>query len=85
MRKFRQSIYESEQVYLKKWLVLKRHEAKLTQRELAVKLQVVHSLVGKIEKDERRLDVIEFITYCKGLNADPCELLSSALPDQTNT
>ncbi len=77
MIKFRQSIYESDQVALREWLVQKRHNANLTQRELAEKLQVVHSLVGKVEKGERRLDVIEFITYCNGLNADPCELFHS--------
>lgn len=75
MKKFRLSIYEPEQLYLRKWLVEKRHEAKLTQRDLAEKLQVVHSLVGKVEKGERRLDVIEFITYCNGMNADPCEFV----------
>ena len=82
MKKFRLSIYDSEQVCLREWLVQKRHDAELTQRELAEKLQVVHSLVGKVEKGERRLDVIEFITYCNCIKADPCELLRSI---QNNT
>jgi transcriptional regulator with XRE-family HTH domain len=58
----------------REWLINKRKEAGLTQRQLAERLEVVHSLIGKVEKGERRLDVIEFITYCKALNADPNEL-----------
>ncbi len=77
MSKFRLSIYEPEQLFLRDWLVKKRNEAKLTQRELAAELQVVHSLVGKVEKGERRLDVIEFITYCKALKADPSEFINA--------
>ena len=76
MRKFRLSIYDPEQVLLRNWLVEKRTNAKLTQRGLAKKLDSVHSLVGKIEKGERRLDVVEFITYCKGMDADPCEYIN---------
>ena len=75
MKKFRQSIYEPDQLLLRDWLVTKRNEEKLTQRQLAEKLQVVHSLIGKVEKGERRLDVIEFLTYCNALNADPGEFI----------
>ena len=74
MKPFRLPIYDPEQVLLRSWLIEKRHSAKLTQRGLAEKLQVVHSLVGKVEKGERRLDFIEFLTYCEGLKADPQEV-----------
>ena len=76
MGKFRISIHEEEQDFLRKWLVSHRKEAGLTQRELAKRLGVVHSLVGKVENGERRLDVVELVTYCIGLNADPCRLVS---------
>ena len=75
MKKFRLSIYDPEQVFLREWLVSKRKEAKLTQRDLAEKLEVVHSLVGKVEKGERRLDIIEFISYCEAMDTDPCEFI----------
>jgi len=75
MAKFRRSIYEPEQVFLREWLVTKRNEAKLTQRGLAEQLDVVYSIVSKVEKGERRLDTIEFITYCQAMNADPAEFL----------
>ncbi len=71
MKKFRQSIYDPQQVLLRTWLVEKRKEIGLTQRQLANRLNVVHSLVGKVEKGERRLDVIEFNTYCQSLNVSP--------------
>lgn len=71
MNKFRLSIYEPEQVLLRNWLIEKRKDAELTQRQLAERLQVVHSLIGKVEKGERRLDIIEFNTYCYALNTKP--------------
>jgi transcriptional regulator with XRE-family HTH domain len=78
MKKFRLSIYEPEQVQLREWLINQRKKAGLTQRQLAERLQVVHSLVGKVEKGERRLDVIEFIMYCEALEVNPCEFMNKA-------
>jgi transcriptional regulator with XRE-family HTH domain len=53
----------------------KRKELGLTQRQLAEKLQVVHSLIGKVEKGERRLDFIECIAYCNALDISSEEML----------
>jgi len=75
MKKFRQSIHDREQTILREWLIERRKEALLTQRELADILGVVYSLVGKVETGERRLDVIELIQYCSGLKADPIKLI----------
>jgi hypothetical protein len=44
-------------------------------KELGLLLNVHHSIIGKIELGERRLDVIEWIEYCEALNADPFERL----------
>lgn len=52
-----------------------RAEAGLTQKELATKLGRPQSFVSKTENAERRLDVIEFMDLCRGLDADPHELL----------
>lgn len=54
-----------------------RVEAGLTQKELATKLGRPQSFVSKTENAERRLDVIEFMDVCRGLDADPHELLIS--------
>jgi transcriptional regulator with XRE-family HTH domain len=53
------------------WLKAARAEQGLTLRELAVLLDESHSVVGKIETGERRLDIYEYIQYCKVLKVDP--------------
>ena len=75
MPKFRKSIYSREWLLLTDWLVKKRQQAHLTQRQLAENIGVVHSLVGKVEKGERRLDPIELVLYCQGMGADPGDLM----------
>lgn len=42
-------------------------------RDLAAKLGVPHSFVGKVEQCERRLDVIEFVTYCEAMGVNPTD------------
>ncbi len=77
MKKFRKSIYSGEWRELTGWLVQQRRQAELTQRQLAANIGVVHSLVGKVEQGERRLDPIELVLYCNGMNADPCDLIAA--------
>jgi transcriptional regulator with XRE-family HTH domain len=84
MKKFRQSIYDREHVFLRDWLKQKRQAVNLTQRQLADKLQTVHSLVGKVEKGERRLDLIEFISYCEAMDVNSDEIMSLILQLQDN-
>ena len=76
MEKFRKSIYSREWRELMDWLVQKRKQAELTQRELAANIGVVHSLVGKVEQGERRLDPLELVHYCNAMNADPRDLIA---------
>ena len=45
-------------------------------RSLAQVLGTPHSFIGKIENQERRLDVVEFVRYCTALEVDPHEALS---------
>ena len=64
---------------MRSWLIEKRKETQLTQRQLAERLEVVHSLVGKVEKGERRLDVIEFRTYCQALGVKPSDFFEAEI------
>lgn len=52
-----------------------RKDCGLTMRTLSQKLGTPHSFIGKIENQDRRLDIAEFILYCEGLERDPIELL----------
>jgi len=56
-------------------LIAKRHALRLTQAELAVRLDRPQSFVSKYETGERRLDVIELIEVAEALGADPASLV----------
>ena len=55
-------------------LVKMRKEAGFTQRQLAEKLEREHSFVWRIEKGERRLDVVEFFWVCNALGYDAAKV-----------
>lgn len=69
----KKSLYTKENKALCDWLSSKRHESGLSIRALAVTLGIHHSIVGKIETGQRRLDVVEYLRYCRALNIDPHE------------
>lgn len=56
---------------LLKWLKTARLEKQVSMRTLGAKLKVPHSFVGKVESGERRLDVYEYVQYCKALGLKP--------------
>jgi transcriptional regulator with XRE-family HTH domain len=61
-----------------------RKKAGLSQRELAVRLDVPHSWVAKIENGERRIDLVEFGWFVSECGRDPI-LLSKRLLQQIVT
>jgi len=67
------TIYSEEYGNLLKWLKARRKDKGFTMRQLATRLDVHHSWIGRVELGERRLDVMEFVHYCKALEADPIE------------
>lgn len=67
------TLYSPESAKLTQWLREKREESGLSIRGLAKMLGWHHSIVGKIEQGERRLDVVEFIQVCQALDAEPHE------------
>ena len=69
------AIYSSDGKILCEWLKDQRINSSLTMRELGKMMNLHHSIIGRIELGERRLDVIEWIQYCEALNADPFECL----------
>lgn len=82
---FRDSIHSTQQQQLRSIFKHQREALGLTQRELANKMGVIYSLIGKIETGDRRLDVFEFMTYCYALHLDPnavMQLLANAKTDK---
>lgn len=52
-----------------------RKAAEITQVELAARLGKPQSFVSKVERGERRLDVIEFCQVAEALGHNPADLL----------
>jgi transcriptional regulator with XRE-family HTH domain len=66
-------------------LVEARKTAGVTQVELAARLSKPQSFVSKIERGERRIDVLEFCAIAKALGLRPAVLLDqidSRLPSR---
>lgn len=55
-------------------LVEARKEHGLTQQDVADRLEKPQSYVAKVERGERRLDVVEFIALARALGAEPSAL-----------
>ena len=61
------SIHTAEQRRLLELLKRVRLEARLTQVELAKKLDTPHSRISDYERGERRLDLIQMRRYCEAV------------------
>lgn len=70
------SIHTSEMQALTDWLRQSRKRQGLSMRELGARMRVPHSYVQKVELGERRLDVVEFVWYCRALGVSPLDGIS---------
>jgi len=77
----KKTISSENYLSLLKWLKTNRLEQSLTMRDLAVKLKVPHSFIGKVESAERRLDVQEYVLYCEALQINYQEGIELCLKD----
>ena len=75
------TLHSPESVALVKRLISLREAAGMTQRDLAKKLKRAPSVVARIETGERRLDVIEFVGYCRALGAKPEKVIRGLVQD----
>ncbi len=73
------SIYSKQAKALSLLLRGLRHEAGLTQSELAEKLGRPQSFVAKYESGQRRLDVLELLQVTQAMQADPVGLIRALL------
>jgi transcriptional regulator with XRE-family HTH domain len=58
-------------LFLPPMLRAMRQEAGLTQRDLGTRLGTSHVFVHKSEIGERRVDVTEFLDWCRACSVDP--------------
>jgi transcriptional regulator with XRE-family HTH domain len=66
-------------------LIAARKEAKLTQTELAGRLNRPQPFISFVESGERRVDVIEFCAMARAIGVEPVALfarVADRLPDQ---
>lgn len=66
-------------------LVALRHEAGLTQRDVADRLGVVQAYVWKVEKYQQRLDPLQLVEWLRAIDADEKKFLVdvvAAIPTQ---
>lgn len=76
------SVSSDENKVLTTWLKEKRKEKGFTMRTFSEVIKTPHSFIGKVENQERRLDVVEFVRYCKALDVDPMEGLKLVMETQ---
>jgi len=64
-------------LFLSKHLRLKRRaiKGKPAMAVLAATMGISQNLIGKVENNNRRLDIGEFIYYCHALDLDPVKQL----------
>lgn len=69
------SVFSHRYERLRDALIRARHDADLTQIDLAKKLRRPQSFVSKYERGERRLDVVELIDVADALKVEPCDII----------
>lgn len=74
------SAYSPNYDKLRAWLKSQREEKGLSLRAVSEVLGIHHSIVGKLEQNRRRIDIFEFVEYCRVLGVDPHEGLDILIP-----
>lgn len=72
-----QSLHAPDYQLFIELLVRTRKNLAITQRELAKRLGKPPSFVGKFEKCERRLDLIEFLSICRAMHVNAALFLEN--------
>lgn len=66
----RKTIHSEAYKAFRLWLRGKREEKGLTLRQVGTALGCPHTFISKVENSERRIDVVEYVTYCKAIGID---------------
>jgi transcriptional regulator with XRE-family HTH domain len=76
-RKLDKSVHSDGQSAFSQLMIGARKSAHLTQHQLAKRIHKPQSFVAKYEGGERRIDVVEFVTICQAIGADPAKILKA--------
>jgi transcriptional regulator with XRE-family HTH domain len=68
------TVWSRESGILAEALALARREAGLDQAEVAARMGNDQTVISKIERGQRRIDVVEFRDYAIAINRDPVDL-----------
>lgn len=71
------TIHSKAYLLLRQHLVAARHEAGLTQAQLAARLKRPQSFIAKYENGERRLDIIELLQIAAHIDLDVSATISA--------
>jgi len=74
-----QSIHTDDYRALTAILTEARRKAGLTQQLVADRLGKPQSYVAKIEGNERRIDVVEFVAFARAMGIDPANLFGEVI------
>lgn len=70
------SLYSPELKALLEILRMRRQAAGVSQQELAKRLERTQSFVTKVETGERKLEIAEYLLWCRALGFSPSKLLA---------
>ena len=65
------SLYSPHYEKLRTWLKECRESGGFSLREASEVAGRHHSILGKMEQNSRKIEIIEFVRYCRALGADP--------------
>ena len=70
------SLFTRKHAQLRKLLTKARKDAKLTQTALAERINRRQAYISRIERGERRIDVVEFLELAHALGINPTKFIA---------
>lgn len=71
----RKSAFEAPYIEIIDRLIARRRELGMSQADLAVAYGEDQPFISRIERRQRRLDVWEFVRFCRALDVEPGNIL----------
>jgi transcriptional regulator with XRE-family HTH domain len=70
------ALFTRKHTQLRKLLTQARKDAKLTQTTLAQRLNRRQAYISRIERGERRIDVVEFLDLAHAIGLNPAKFIA---------